>query len=138
MAMNAGDIMTKNPIALGADSTVRDVVNELLNADIRHVPILDQGAVIGMVSDRDIQGYALPLDMQLDDAAAANARLDSPVIEAMSGAVISVSPSSEIGEIIDIMLEERVGAVPVIDPEEGQLVGIVSYIDVLRAVREIE
>ncbi|MBW2464399.1 MAG: CBS domain-containing protein, partial [Deltaproteobacteria bacterium] len=39
-------------------------------------------------------------------------------------------------EIIDLMVDEKVGAVPVVEGDSNDLVGLVSYVDVLRALRE--
>jgi acetoin utilization protein AcuB len=54
----------------------------------------------------------------------------------MSPDVIAVAPEAELGEVVDLLLEHRVGAVPVVRPETGELIGIVSYIDVLRVLRD--
>jgi CBS domain-containing protein len=51
----------------------------------------------------------------------------------MSSNVLSVGLEADLAEIIDLMLDQRVGAVPVVDAD-GTLVGIVSYVDILREV----
>ena len=56
-----------------------------------------------------------------------------PVGNMMSSDVASVSIDADVGEIVEAMLERNVGAVPVVDGE-GQPVGIVSYVDLLRAL----
>jgi CBS domain-containing protein len=48
---------------------------------------------------------------------------------------MTVRPDTPVAELLDILLEEKIGAVPVLAPDTGDLLGIVSYIDVLRAVR---
>lgn len=62
--------------------------------------------------------------------------LDSPVSEIMSSDVISVPGDAGLTDVIDLIVESKVGAIPVVDPKSNALVGIVSYIDVLKAVRE--
>ena len=49
---------------------------------------------------------------------------------------ISVGPESDLPELINIMLEQKIGAVPVVDELSDKLVGIVSYVDVLMAARD--
>jgi len=49
--------------------------------------------------------------------------------------VITVRPDTPVAALIDILLKEKIGAVPVLAPDTGELLGIVSYIDVLRAMR---
>ena len=54
----------------------------------------------------------------------------------MSSGVVSVGPESQLSEVIDLMVEHKYSAVPVANELNGSLVGIVSYIDVLRALQD--
>jgi acetoin utilization protein AcuB len=63
--------------------------------------------------------------------------LATPVIRVMSSDVVSVGVEDDLAEVIDLMLEHKVGAIPAVRPDTRQVVGIVSYIDVLRAVQEL-
>ena len=54
----------------------------------------------------------------------------------MSAGVVSVDPETEVGEVVDLMIEHRIGAVPVVARGTDEIVGIVSYVDVLRASKE--
>lgn len=125
------DLMTKDPISVAPSATVQDVMDLMLDKDIRHVPIVEGGELIGMISDRDLR--------QISWAAVVEggpARLTVPVSSLMSGDPISVGEESDHTELIDIMIEQKVGAVPVIDEGENRLVGIVSYMDVLKHARD--
>ena len=57
------------------------------------------------------------------------------VSEVMRADVITVRPDTPLATLLDILLQEKIGAVPVLAPDSGELMGIVSYIDVLRAIR---
>jgi CBS domain-containing protein len=63
-------------------------------------------------------------------------RLRAPVAEVMSANVLTVTPETDLSEIVDLMVEEKVGALPVVETERDVLVGMVSYVDVLRAARD--
>jgi CBS domain-containing protein len=52
----------------------------------------------------------------------------------MSDDVIAAEPETDVIELITLFLEHKVGAIPVVLPDTRRIVGIVSYIDVLRAV----
>ena len=93
------------------------------------------GDVVGMISDRDLKRVAPTTVQDFEQVEGAQARLGQSVASLMSGDVLSVGPTTDIGEVIDLMLEEKVGAIPVLDDETGDLVGIVSYVDILRALR---
>ena len=55
----------------------------------------------------------------------------------MSTAVISVGPETEVGEIIGLLLEHKIGALPVVEPGTREVLGIISYVDVLRALQDL-
>jgi acetoin utilization protein AcuB len=92
--------------------------------------------VVGMLSDRDFRSLGLSLVADMESMEKIQGRMSMAVSSLMSGDVVSVSPAATVGEIIDRMLEERVGAVPVIDEDTATLRGVVSYVDVLRALRD--
>jgi CBS domain-containing protein len=55
----------------------------------------------------------------------------------MTGGVATVTPEADLSEVIDLMLTERIGAVPVVDDAEN-VCGIISYVDVLRTIEGAE
>jgi CBS domain-containing membrane protein len=129
--MIAADIMTVNVRALRPDETVAAAVDLLADLDIRHVPVVDDdGELVGMVSDRDLRALLGRYD---DDPTKAEEAGDGiPVSAIMTRHVVSVNPGTSVEEVVDHLLDERVGALPVVD-HENKLTGIVSYVDVLRA-----
>ena len=52
--MRAQDLMTPEPVRLRADSTLGEALGLLALADVRHLPVVDDGDVIGMLSERDV------------------------------------------------------------------------------------
>ncbi len=133
--MEATDIMSSQLVTLGPTATVRDAIRLLEDLEIRHLPIIDDGKLIGMVSDRDLREYRLPLTAELEDPDYASELLETPISHVMQGDVISLDSGESLRTAVDLMLEYGVGAVPVIDRHSEELLGIVSYVDVLRAVR---
>ncbi len=123
--------MTENPAVLDASATLRSAVEMLSTRDIRHLPVMDGTRVIGMVSDRDLHA-AIWTEGGTDSD-----KWRRSVQSVMNTDVISVSPDATLVEVIDLLLENKIGAVPVIDEDHDELLGIVSYVDVLRAVRSV-
>ncbi len=122
-AMVVSEIMTTDPVTITAESSVSEALEAMADLNIRHLPVTEEGALSGMLSDRDL-------------AALRNkpGALDSTTVaDLMSGDVACVDPESDVSDVIEIMLEAQVGAVPVVSAESQQVVGIVSYVDVLRS-----
>jgi acetoin utilization protein AcuB len=134
--MSANDLMTSNPVTVTPDTTVAEVWDLMRERGIRHVPVVDGAAVVGMVSDRDLAHFDLGRLLTIEGAEAVRRELGMPIVKLMSADVVTVEPEADLGEVIDMLLEHRIGAVPVVRPENGELIGIVSYIDVLNAVRD--
>jgi acetoin utilization protein AcuB len=133
--MTVDEIMTPAPVFTSSKATLGQALRLLQQLELRHLPVVDDGRLVGMLSDRDLR-TALGPSFE-SGSAVSNASLEAAISSIMSAAVVSVSPETEVPEVIDLMLEHRVGAIPVAGDEEDQLLGIVSYVDVLRAARDL-
>ena len=131
------DIMTENPVTADVSDTIGDALDTLTELDVRHLPVVEGDRLVGLLSDRDLRTYALPARVEFNNPQKAAARLEHAVSELMSGDVIAVSPEDDVIELVRLMIDHKFGAVPVVDPINGNLVGIVSYLDVLRAVEDL-
>ena len=129
------DVMTDGVVAVDIGGTVHDAMDAMLGCDVRHIPVIEGDELRGMVSDRDIRSIASPEPgpggagklMQID--------LSMPIVDLMKSDVISFQPDDDIDELLEVMIDYKVGAVPVTNGNDV-LVGIVSYVDLLRAMRE--
>ncbi len=135
--MNASEIMTIDPVFVDAAATTADVIERLLELDVRHLPVMDKGQLIGMISDRDLRELSgfVPTDPR--SVQAHRDTLDAPIANHLRGGALSVDTEEDLGTIVDLMIDHKIGAVPVVSQHEGTLVGIISTIDVLRAARDI-
>ena len=131
--MIASELMTPDPVTVTPQASIADVWDLMRDLDIRHVPVLDRGTLVGMVSDRDIAHLDLTAVLTRDGAATLRDELATPVVRVMSADVIAVETESELEDAIALLIEHKVGALPVVRPDTRELAGILSYIDVLRA-----
>lgn len=130
------DVMSESPVVVHARARLSEAAELLAGHTVRHLPVVEAGALVGMLSDRDLRSVMSP--RLLDEASLdeLRSRYDAPVSEVMSPDVTTVHPETDLSESIDRMLDLKVGALPVVDPGTGELQGIVSYVDLLRALRE--
>jgi acetoin utilization protein AcuB len=89
-----------------------------------------------MVSDRDLARLDVAQVLTVRGAEALGQELATPIVEIMTSDVIFAEPETDLSEVIGLLLEHRVGALPVIRPDTRTVVGIISYIDVLRALQD--
>ena len=132
--MRAGTLMTTYPVTVTPEATVAEALDLMRDLDVRHLPVVERGALVGMLSDRDLRH--VNLSRLLTDADALRRELAAPVAELMRSDVICVEAETDLSDVIELLLENKIGALPVIQPDTQAVVGIVSYIDVLRAVQE--
>jgi CBS domain-containing membrane protein len=134
--MQAQDVMTPNPITVPPQASVAEVWDLMRERAVRHLPVVDRGTLVGMLSDRDLAHFDMARLLTAEGAEALRRELSTPAVKVMSADVIAVNPDAELGEVVDLLVENRIGAVAVVRPETQELVGIVSYIDVLEALRD--
>ncbi|RMD85645.1 MAG: CBS domain-containing protein [Candidatus Dadabacteria bacterium] len=135
--MLVSELMTKNPVSLTKEDTVRDAVEKMYELDIRHLPVLDEeGAVLGIVTDKDISSCLALGDISDNNSEEVEERLSVSVLDIMHEGAITVTEESPISDVIEIMVENKFGAVPVVSSDDGKLIGIVSYIDLLKEAQE--
>lgn len=138
--LKAKDLMATELITLDKSETL-DLADEIMRlARVRHLPVLDDGHLAGLVTHRDIlraQVSALA-GLSRDQSRRLEAKI--PVVEIMTSGVRSVAPDAPAVEVARIMRDHKFGCVPVVDG--GRLVGIITEADfldlVVRALDEAE
>lgn len=117
-AVLAEQVMTREPVALPPSATADDAWAIIRDRRIIHIPIVaENGHVVGLISDRDlIQNPKTRLIRNL-----------------MRKKVIVATGDTPIRDIARILVDERIGCVPIVDAEHG-LIGMITRTDVLRCV----
>ena len=133
--MTADEIMTEDVTTIEETATLAQAVEVMEERGIRHLPVVRGRELVGMLSDRDLRGYGVSMVSDVETLERLQARLGEPVSKAMSADVIRVGPATDVPEVVDLLLEEHIHAVPVVDDDTDILIGIVSADDVMRAMR---
>jgi acetoin utilization protein AcuB len=134
--MEAQEIMQRDVAVLEPGASLREASELMHDYDVRHIPIVERGQVVGIVSDRDLRCYLSELFLSEPESTPATARKTLTVRQVMQAKPVAVDPASDIQEVIECILDFKIGAVVVADTE-GRLCGIISYEDVLRAARDL-
>ena len=125
--------MTENPMTVTENARVAEAADLLQDLDIRHLPVVRGTELVGILSDRDLGSIYRPSLDDEDALSRIEAMYNSPVSEYMSTSIVHIDPESNIQDAVQMMLQNRVSALPVVESSSGDLVGILSYVDILRA-----
>lgn len=124
---SVGDWMSKAPMAVGEGTPIRDAVALMRGAELRHLLVVDGEVLTGVLSSRDLRRLVMrDLDSPL---------LAGPVRSIMTEGPVSVAPETPLVTAARLLLEQRIGALPVRDGE--RIVGIFTVPDALEALLAI-
>jgi acetoin utilization protein AcuB len=130
------DLMTRTPLAVTPETSVYEARALMQQRKIRHLPVLEYGRLVGIVSDRLVR-TVLPSPATSLSVWEVNYLLDRLTVgEVMIRFVITVTPETLASEAAGRMLGQQVGALPVV--ENGRLVGILTRTDILRAFLRLQ
>ena len=129
--MKVRELMTGAPITVGPETPVFDARQTMLKERIRHLLVTEGTRLVGIITDRDIR-LNLPsqaTSLSMWEINYLLARLT--VSKVMTRSVITTGPDQDAADAARLLLEHKVGALPVLDGDH--LIGIVTETDVLRA-----
>ena len=126
------EIMMGSPVTLGPNDSL-DMASDVISLGrIRHIPVLDKGRLVGLLSERDLMGAAAQRIFGLKQKNRSALLKSVPIKEVMKKKVLTMAPDTPIKEAARMMAEKKIGCVPVLS--EGILVGLVTTTDILRYV----
>ncbi len=119
------DVMQHPVYTTTADTPLLTALQSMREHDIRHLPVLDDSALVGVVTDRDLRYMTSPLRTDPVEA-------DVTVVDVMSADPITAGPLDPVEEAARLLRTKRIGCLPVLDGDE--LVGIITVTNLLDSV----
>jgi CBS domain-containing protein len=126
MGKRIQEVMTSDPRSVSPDAPVADASRIMRDEDTGIVPIVEDGKLIGTITDRDI---VVRLIAESRDASSAIVR------DIASTDLVTVDPLQDLDEALRLMAQHQVRRLPVVE-EDGRLVGILSQADVAREAQD--
>jgi len=111
------DHMTHEVTGIKETVPLQKAAELMLSLGVRHLPVMEEGRLIGMLSDRDLQR-----------GVGCGRSASSPVEEVMSKTIVEVSSSDHVSRAAELMMKRRISALPIV--EDDQLEGLISMSDV--------
>jgi len=127
--------MSANPVTVSPDDSFRHAMTLIRQKGIRHLPVVEANRLVGIVTDRDIR-QASPSPATSLEVHELHYLLERvKVREIMTKRVYTVAPDTPIEEAARLMLQHKIGGLPVLDG--GKLAGIITETDILAAFVEV-
>jgi CBS domain-containing protein len=118
--MRVEQIMTANPIVVDATRPVVDAARQMRGHGVGVLPVISNGALVGVVTDRDITERVV---------AAGRSAADTPVAAVVTQGAVTCHPEDDIEVAIDRMVAGQVKRIVVVDKRDGHVVGLLSVDD---------
>jgi CBS domain-containing protein len=133
LAGTAGQFMTRTVVTVERHTAMRELGELFEKHDFNAFPVVEDGEVLGIVSKFDfLRAFAFTSSQIVPYY---NELMSRPVTEVMTEAVVHVDPKSPLTRVLQLMLSIKTRCLPVINPD-GQLEGMISREDVMRALKE--
>ncbi|MBI2213369.1 MAG: CBS domain-containing protein [Acidobacteria bacterium] len=129
------EIMTREVVALRPESNLREAIAVIQKFRIRHIPVVENGKLEGIVTDRDIKRATPSLHGGVSQEDYERVLNDTRLFQVMTRDPLSVPPDASLKSVAKILVDKKYGALPVV--ADGVLVGIVSDIDLLRVLHDM-
>lgn len=123
-ALMVRDVMTAEPVAMESDAPAVDAARAMVAENVGSLPVVSEGSLVGMVTDRDLVVKVLAKDLDAGKVLVSECCTEDPVV---------ASPDEPLDAALQRMAEAQVRRLPVVEDE--RLVGIVAQADVARAAQ---
>lgn len=130
------DWMTPHPITIDPKTTLPDAHRLMKDCHIRRLPVVEHGKLVGIVTLGDIR-EAGPSDATTLSIYEVHYLLSKLSVEkVMTRHPLTISPNATIRQAAKLMLENKIGGLPVVEEESGKLVGIITESDIFRVLAQ--
>ena len=130
--MQVCEIMSKDIEVVDRNDNLRTVEERMATKQLRHLPVLEQGEIVGMVTQRDLFKATMSSTMGYGEKAQKAYLQSVRVKEIMTSPVVTVSPDISVAAAAEMIITKGIGCLPVVDNQ--QLIGLVTKTDRLRCL----
>ena len=134
--MQVREIMSTDIEVVDRNDNLRTVEERMATKQLRHLPVLEQGEIVGIVTQGDLFKAAMSSAMGYGEKAQQAYLQSVRVKEIMTYPVVTVSPDTSVAAAADMIINIGIGCLPVVD--DHQLIGIVTKTDLLRCLRVLD
>ena len=127
--------MTKNPVTINQDASIIEAIHLMKEKGVRRLPVMVEGRLAGIITDRMIKDYAPGKATSLDTWEVHYLLSRTPIKDVMNASPYTVTPETDLATAAQSILDHKLYGLCVVNGK-GDLVGIMSVGDMLKAVVE--
>jgi CBS domain-containing protein len=131
--MQVNELMTTDVVTVGRNDDLRLVDDLMAEHHIRHIPVVEDSVLVGLVTQRDVFKARMSSTMGYGEKSQRAFLHAVPVKEIMAHPVITIAPETSMAEAIDLLINRGIGCLPVV--QDNQLLGIVTKTNLLQYLR---
>ncbi len=121
MTTTVKDVMTPGPTSIASDEMVVEAARRMVSENVGSLPVVSEGKLVGMVTDRDLVLHVLAKDLDPHKV---------PVADVCSENPVTIGSEESLDEALQRMAKDQIRRLPVVD--DGELVGILAQADIAR------
>ena len=125
-------VMQREFASVRSDERLDFVDDVMALGRVRHMPVVDDGKLVGVVTQRDLLAASLSRALDFDARSRRTFLRSVDVSEVMSKRPITIEPRATLREAAQVMLQHKIGCLPVVG-SSGEALGLVTETDLLRA-----
>ena len=129
---HVGEFMTKNPVSVGRDLTLKEVEDLLHGHDFNALPVTENGKLVGIATKFDfLKAFAFSTRQLVPHY---DELMSRKVGDVMTVNVVTVEPTSPLTRALQLMVDLKARSLPVV--EDDKLVGMISRTDLMKALKQ--
>ncbi|MFP3867745.1 MAG: CBS domain-containing protein [Desulfobacteraceae bacterium] len=127
--MKVRDVMIRDVATLNVEDEL-SLANDIMQLGrIRHLPVVEGKKLVGIISERDLFRTSLAQALGYGTRASRDLMKTIRIKDIMKTDLITIFPEAELKEAVRLMLDKKIGCLPVV--QEGELIGLITETDIL-------
>lgn len=133
--MQVSELMATDVVTIGRNDDLRLVDDMMAERHIRHLPVVEDDMLVGVVTQRDVFKARMSSAMGYGEKGQRTFLSSVLVKEIMASPATTIAPDAPVNDAADLIINQGIGCLPVV--ENGELVGIITKTNLLQRLRTL-